>query len=318
MTARGSRAATRKLRVNIEWLSDCEGCHVAIVDLHERILEVLGAVELLHCPVLTDIKEIPPAEVGLITGAIRTAHDVHLAESMRKNCETLVAFGTCAVYGGIPGAALFHSRDEILRAVYQDNPTTRAAAPPAQDVAQLQALVTPVDQVVKIDGYLPGCPPHAAFIFDVLRSLLDGSAPKRSEEAVCGRCQRKMTKTEVTQIRRNHEGIPDPETCLLSQGYLCLGSATLDRCMAPCPKNGVPCTGCAGPTPQILTEPQRDIRTEVADRMAGLTEIPRDVVISSIEAEAKTHYAYAMASPMVNQKPTFLIRQWVADAEGES
>ena len=79
--------------INTEWLSDCSGCHVAIVDLHEKILNVLQSVRIQHCPVLTDIKDYPKARVGLVSGAIRTAHDRHAAEEMRKSCELVIAWG---------------------------------------------------------------------------------------------------------------------------------------------------------------------------------------------------------------------------------
>lgn len=310
-------ADSRKIRLNTEWLSDCGGCHVAIVDLHEKLTEVLGGLQLQHCPVLTDIKHYPEADLGIITGAVRTDHDVHLAREMRRSCKTLIAFGTCAVYGGIPGAALAHSTEDLMQTVYLRNKTTRTRSLPCQQVANLKSTVTPVDQVVPIDLCLPGCPPHPAFIFDALLSLLNGSLPKSNDESVCGRCPREMKKTNVDRLKQNHEGIPENDTCLLSQGYVCLGSVTLDRCMSPCPSNGVPCTGCAGPTRQILTEPSRDLRTELADRASGLTKIPRETVITALEKAAKTHYAYAMASPLVHRKPTFLIRQWIADSEDE-
>ncbi len=313
-----TKKPTKNPRLNTEWLSDCGGCHVALIDLHEKLAEVLGGIELLHCPVLTDIKGYPDADIGIITGAIRTEHDVHLAEQMRKSCRTLVAFGTCALYGGIPGAALAHSREELLDTVYVKNKTTRTKSLPCLQVAPLKSIVTPLDEVVGVDLYLPGCPPHAAFIFDALLSLLTGRPIKSNDEAICGRCPREMKKTDVSRLKQNHEGIADPETCLLSQGYVCLGSVTLDRCMAPCPSNGVPCTGCAGPTRQILTEPNRDIRTELAERMSGVTQIRREDIVAAIERGAKTHYAYAMASPMVHKKSTFLIKKWILEADGDS
>jgi F420-non-reducing hydrogenase small subunit len=307
----------KKLRVNTEWLSDCGGCHVAIIDLHEKLGEVLGGIELQHCPVLTDVKGYPDADIGLITGAIRTEHDAHLAKCMRESCKTLVAFGTCALYGGIPGAALAHSRDEILNTVYVKNKTTRTQSLPCREVTPLAQLVTPIDQVIDVDLCLPGCPPHPAFIFDALLSIIQGRPPKSNDESICGRCPREMKKTDVDRIKQNHESLPEQDTCFLSQGYVCLGSVTLDRCMAPCPTNGVPCTGCAGPTRQILTEPNHDIRTELATRMSSLTRIERKEILTTLERQAKTHYAYAMASKLIHGKPTFLIKQWILDAEGE-
>jgi F420-non-reducing hydrogenase small subunit len=126
-----------------------------------------------------------------------------------------------------------------------------------------------------------------------------------------------MKKTDITGIKKNSEGIPDPDTCFLSQGYICMGSTTLDRCLAPCPQNGVPCTGCAGATMQILTEPNRDIRTEIGERMSRLTKIPAKDVVREIERTSKSHYSYTMATSMIGEKPTFLINKWIGDAEEE-
>jgi F420-non-reducing hydrogenase small subunit len=103
-----------KIRLNTEWLCDCGGCHVALVDLHEKILNVLESVEILKCPVLTDEKLYPEADIGILTGSMRTEHDRHAAEEMRRKCKTIIAFGTCAVYGGLHGAGLAHSREEIM------------------------------------------------------------------------------------------------------------------------------------------------------------------------------------------------------------
>ncbi len=304
-----------KVRLNTEWLCDCGGCHVAIVDLHEKILKVLESVEILKCPVLTDVKGYPEADVGIVTGSVRTEHDKHAAIEMRKKCKTIIAFGTCAVFGGLHGAGLAHSREEILDHVYKNNPTTKTDTIPGNSITGLEKLVTPVDEVIDVDLYLPGCPPHAHFIFEALSSLVAGTSPRVNGQTVCGRCDRVMTKTDVTEIKENHEGIPEDGVCFLSQGYICLGSATLDRCLAPCPSHGIQCTGCAGPTMQILSEPTRDIRTEVGERMSRLTKIPYETIKTQMEKSAKTHYAYAMATKMVGNKPTFLIKKWIADGE---
>jgi len=111
------------------------------------------------------------------------------------------------------------------------------------------------------------------------------------------------------------DGIPEPNVCFLSQGYICMGSVTLDRCLAPCPANGVPCTGCAGPTRQILTEPNRDVRTELAERMSRLTKLDPKQVRIKVEKTAKNRYAYAMASGMIRNKPTFMIKKWIDEVE---
>ncbi len=312
-----AQAVAAPVTLNLEWLSTCGGCEVAIVDLHEKILDVLGAVRIQRCPVLTDIKDYPPADVGLISGAVRTEHDRAAARHMRESCRLIVALGTCGVHGGIPAAGSLNTTEEILDTVYLHNPTTTTCHAPTQMVDALSPRVTPLDEVIDVDLYLPGCPPHAAFIFDALLALVKGRPPKAKQETICARCSRQMVKTEVDRVLGHHDGVPDADRCFMSQGYVCLGSVTLDRCAAPCPNNGVPCTGCAGPTMQILTEPNRDIRTEIGRRMATLTKIPSDTVVRTIEHDAKTFYCYSMATRMVGRKPTFLIKQWIADAEAD-
>ncbi len=304
-----------KIRLNTEWLCDCGGCHVALVDLHEKILQVLESVEIGKCPVLTDEKGYPEAEIGILTGSIRTEHDRHAAIEMRQKCKTIIAFGTCAVYGGLHGAGLAHSREEIMDHVYRRNPTTRTDSFPSAAVDGLEKMVIPLDEVIEVDLYLPGCPPHAHFIFEALSALIEGKTPRVRQESVCGGCGRSMKKTEVAELKSSAGAVAEEGLCFLSQGMLCLGSVTLDRCLSPCPNHGIMCTGCAGPTMQILTEPTRDLRTEVSERMARLTAIPAEAIRESMEKSAKTHYAYAMATKMIGDKPTFLIRKWIADVE---
>lgn len=306
-----------EVTINTEWLSDCSGCHIAIVDLHEKILNVLQAVKIQRCPVLTDIKDYPHATVGLVSGAIRNEHDRHAAIEMRKSCDIIIAWGSCAVFGGPAGAGNIHTPEEIVRAVYLDNKTTTSAPPPSREVSPLESVVTPIDSVIDVDMYLPGCPPHPAFIFESLSALVEGRQPEVNKRSVCAKCKRQMEKTDVSEIKSNSEGFPNADQCFLSQGYTCMGSVTIDRCLAPCPANGVPCTGCAGATMQILTEPNRDIRTEIAERMSRLTKIGHDTIVASLERASKSHYSYTMATSMIGNKPTFHIKKWIEDENAD-
>lgn len=302
-----------EVTINTEWLSDCSGCHIAIVDLHEKILNVLQAVKIQRCPVLTDIKDYPHATVGLVSGAIRNEHDRHAAIEMRKACDIVIAWGSCAVFGGPAGAGNIHTPAEIGKAVYLENKTTIAAPVPNLEVSTLESVVSPLDSVIDVDLYLPGCPPHPAFVFESLTALVEGRQPEVNKRSVCAKCKRAMEKTEVSEIQPNFGGMPNAEQCFLSQGYTCMGSVTIDRCLAPCPTNGVPCTGCAGATMQILTEPNRDIRTEIAERMSRLTKIDKNTIITSLEHASKSHYSYTMATSMIGKKPTFHIQKWIEE-----
>ncbi|MBI4952403.1 MAG: methyl viologen-reducing hydrogenase [Myxococcales bacterium] len=299
-----------KARVSIEWLSGCSGCELGIVDLHEKLLAVLAGLDIVRLPILMDEKNYPEADIGIITGSIRSEHDISAARKMRASCQAIMAFGTCPVYGGPQSAGYAHTKAELIDGSFCRNPTTRTTDAPTGVPPLLEANV-PLDAEIAVDLYLPGCPPHPAFIFDGLSALLEQRSPAFGRHNVCFNCDRTMVKTDVTQVRRAHERSYDPTQCFLSQGCLCFGSVTLDRCLAPCMKVGVPCFSCGGPSESIMQEPQKDVRSEVAERMAHLTKIERADVMHEIEAQAKTHFAYAMASPVFRQKPTFLLRKWV-------
>ncbi len=298
-----------KATLSVEWLSTCSGCELGIVDLHEKLLTVLEEVDLVRMPILMDTKAYVPADIGLLTGSLRTEHDIAAARKMRAACRSIVAFGTCAVYGGPQGAAHVHGNDELARCAFLENPTTATHFFPKNVPALLEGT-RPVDSEIEVDLYLPGCPPHAAFIFEGLGALLHSRQPKIGRHSVCMRCRRVMRKTDTATLRSAAGAELDPQVCFLSQGVLCFGSVTLDRCLAPCPAHGVPCFSCGGPTADIILEPQKDVRSQVAARMAHLTRIPREEIVGRIEEQAKTHFAYAMASPVFRQKPTFLIKKW--------
>jgi F420-non-reducing hydrogenase small subunit len=303
-----------KVPVSFEWLSGCSGCELGVVDLHERLLKVLEAIDIVRLPILMDVKGYPKAAVGIITGALRTDHDIECAHKMRESCDAILAFGTCAVYGGPQGSGYAYTTEQLAEAAFTKNPTTATNFVPSQGVPRLlEDGVRPLDSAIKVDLYLPGCPPHAYYIFEALTSVLEGRQPEYGPNNVCYKCDRKMKHTEVTKLRRLHEGDVDREQCFLSQGILCMGSATLDRCLAPCPTRGLPCSGCAGPSENVILEPQKDIRTEIATRVSMMTKIPRADVVKEIEQRAQTYYAYAMASPVFRQKPTFLLRRWISN-----
>ncbi|NUM33292.1 MAG: methyl viologen-reducing hydrogenase [Candidatus Brocadiae bacterium] len=293
--------------ISTDWLSGCGGCEVAIVDLdiEGKLAKFLNDYDLVRCPVLMDTKEYPKANLGIITGAIRSKHDRESAKAMRESCDKLIAFGTCAAYGGISGAGYVHSKEEILNAVFQGKENIPKGIP------EMEQSPKPADEEVKIDLYLPGCPPHPAYIFDALNNLLKEQPSTSRPMPVCSTCRRIMKKTEVSVLKKYLDGTDDGKTCLLSQGYLCLGSLTMDRCKAPCPQRGIPCIGCGGPTLQIILEPNRDLRTELAERMSRLTNMEKEKIVHEIEASAKTHYAYTMSSQMINRKQTFNIKKWI-------
>jgi F420-non-reducing hydrogenase small subunit len=302
-----------KVTVSFEWLSGCSGCELSIVDLHDRLLKVLEEITIVRLPILMDVKDYPKASLGIITGALRTHHDVECAKKMRASCDAILAFGTCGVYGGPQGSGYAQSQSELADAAFVKNPTTSTNFVPSEGVPKLlEEGVQPLDAAIAVDLYLPGCPPHAYYVFEALSSVLHKKAPEFGARNVCFHCDRKMKHTEVAALRRIHQGAVEKDTCFLSQGILCMGSATMDRCRGACPTRGMPCSGCTGPSESIVLEPNRDVRSEIATRMSMMTKIPKETIVTEIEKRSKTYYAYAMASPVFRQKPTFLLRRWIS------
>lgn len=302
-----------KATIATEWLSGCSGCHVAVVDLHEKLLGLLDDAEFVRIPVLMDEKDYPEADIGIVEGAVRSEHDRAALKKMRSKVKTLIAFGTCAVYGGPSGIGWLHESSEVMDRVYKCGPTNTGTESPDLNVVPLEESVVPIDEVVPVDVYLPGCPPNPFFIAAAVKALLDPTAPRLTGKPVCSDCTRKMRKTENVTLKRGELTADDPEKCFLSQGVVCLGSVTLNRCLAPCPKRGTACSGCAGPSLDIINEPHLDIRSLVAKRMNMLTGIDTAEVTSYFEQNAKTFYAYALASPAIYKKPTVEIMEWTGE-----
>jgi F420-non-reducing hydrogenase small subunit len=305
-----------KARVSTEWLSGCSGCHVAIVDLHEKLLGLADEVDFVRVPVLMDEKGFPEAEVGIVEGAIRSDHDREAVEKMRASVKTLVAFGSCAVYGGPSGLGWLHERDTVMAAIYDQGPTNAGGERPDDDAPKLEDSVVPIDEVVDVDVYLPGCPPHPYFIAAGLRAALGVSDKPLTGMTVCSDCDRTMHRQTGVELRRGEVTADKSEMCFLSQGVVCLGSVTLNRCLSPCPQSGVACFGCAGPSIDVITEPHLDMRSLVARRMNLLTGIPQEDVVRYFEEDAKTMYAYAVASPVIHAKPTVEMREWAGELDG--
>jgi F420-non-reducing hydrogenase small subunit len=301
-----------KTRISTEWLSGCSGCHVAVVDLHEKLLNLVEDVEFVRIPVLIDEKGYPEADVGIVEGAIRSEHDRHALLKMRESCKKLIAFGTCAVYGGPSGIGWLYDKDAILKKVYSETVTSAADGKLPMGAPELEQSVIPINEVVDIDFYIPGCPPHPYFIALAIKTLLGADVPDISIKTVCSACNRKMEKREGVKLQKGMSNASEEDICLLSQGVVCLGSVTLDRCQAQCPNKGVACAGCAGPSIDIITEPHLDIRTLIAKRMSMLTGIDQEEILHYIEDEAKTFYSYCLSSPSIYKKPTVEMREWTA------
>jgi len=167
-----------KIKVATDWLDVCSGCHMSFLDIDERLLELLEHIEITSSPI-TDLKH-PPEDgvtVGILSGSVGNTDQEETAKEMRERCDILIAIGDCAVLGGIPTMRNFIDKDEVLKRGYVDTESTVDGKIPKIECPALLERVKAVDEVVKVDVYLPGCPPNADAIFFVLKELLEGRKP---------------------------------------------------------------------------------------------------------------------------------------------
>lgn len=296
----------------LETLASCSGCEISVLDLHEELLQLLEKAEIIYSPILMDSKELPDdIAIAIVSGSVRNSENRERLEELREKSKILIAYGTCACYGGITGMVDIYTSDEVISSIYTKNPSTEPSERPSESVPELLQLVHPVSDFTTVDGYLPGCPPKERLVGDILIPLLSNEAPNVPKKSVCAECKRYMEKTEFDKIHRRVEGNPDPEKCFLSQGYICLGSVTLGRCGALCTAAGVPCHGCGGPSLDVIREPNHDIYNGLIKRISHISKMPEKDVAKQIYDIEHVIYGFVIGSTIMKEKQISLISQLV-------
>jgi F420-non-reducing hydrogenase small subunit len=263
------------------WAASCGGCEIAVLNIHEKILEVDENFEVVFWPVAMDakVKDVEAMADGeilltLFNGGIRTKENEEMAHLMRRKSQILVAFGSCASEGCIPGLANLSSPQQIFDTAYGTDTTENPLGlrPQASvnvpegtlGVPQFFNALRTLDQVVPVDYYIPGCPPEShqiAAVIDAVIAVLKGQAqlpPAKSTlgagvSTVCDECPRTRNVKTIKQFVRiqDLERI-DPQLCLLEQGIPCNGPATRSGCDARCPQVSAQCIGCYGPADGVV------------------------------------------------------------------
>ena len=300
------------VKIALEWLAGCSGCEISILDLHEGIMELLKEAEIVYAPVLMDVKEVPDdIDIAIVSGSVRNKENKERLEELRKKSKTLIAYGTCACYGGITGMADLYRPEDVTARIYSDNPSTESGEVPSEVVPELLPIVHPAGDFTEIDYFLPGCPPKELLIWDILMPLIKGESPDVPKKSVCADCSRWMDHVEFDKLNRRIEGDPDPQKCFLSQGYVCLGSVTLGRCGALCTAAGIPCHGCGGPSLDVLREPSHDVYNGVIKRIAHLSKMPEKDVEKQVRDIGHVIYGFVIGSTIMEDKQVSLIPQLV-------
>jgi len=165
-----------KPRLATVWLDGCSGCHMSLLDLDERLLEIAEVADIVYSP-LVDTKEYPEnVDVCLVEGAVSSEDDLHKIKLVRSRTKTLVSFGDCAVTANVPAMRNPIGPKALLDRAYIENVTLNPGIP-LDVIPALLPMARPVHRVVPIDVFLPGCPPSADLIYRMLVDLLEGRIP---------------------------------------------------------------------------------------------------------------------------------------------
>ena len=165
-----------KPRFATVWLDGCSGCHMSFLDMDERLLEIAELVDIVYSP-LIDVKVFPEdVDICLVEGAVSSEEDLHKIKMVRERTKTLISFGDCAVTANVPGMRNPIGVRPLLERAYLENVTINPRIP-LQVVPALLPTARPVHRVVTVDVFLPGCPPSADLIHQMLVDLVEGRTP---------------------------------------------------------------------------------------------------------------------------------------------
>ncbi len=308
------------------WAASCGGCEIAVLNTHEKILDVDANFEVVFWPVAMDAKykdvEAMPDKSILLTlfnGAIRNDENEHIAKLLRQKSQILVAFGSCANEGCMPALANLSGLDEIIDTAYTtvstENPKNIRPQPDYTvpegniHIPTMYPTVRTLEQVVDVDYFMPGCPPEShqiAAVIDLVIQVVQGKAqlpPKGSvigagNSTVCDECKRKRDVKLIKEFKRIQHVMLDPEICILEQGVVCSGPATRSGCTALCPAAGSPCIGCYGPADDAL-----DFGARLLSAVASVIDSNKpdeiDKILDGIPDPAGMFYRFNLAGSIL-------------------
>ena len=241
-------------------LSGCAGCEVALLNAEEW----LDQYKLVYMPLVVSAYDVPEVDVLLVSGSVRTDEDLyHLRQAARRG-KQVIAVGTCAISGGV---AHLGERDEVRQLFL--------AQEGRYHLPRLLPKSRPIDSVLAVDRYLPGCPPTP----ELFMAALFNTPDFKVAASVCQECGRRKDR----EMRPEHlvgflQGDVLPDICLINQGYLCIGTTTRGGCRALCTRAGHPCVGCRGPSDAFIEKESNIWFNAIKRVFTGMTDIPAEEI----------------------------------------
>ena len=220
-----------KPRIAIFDFACCEGCQLQIVNLEEEILDLLGGADVVEWREAMS-EQSEEYDIAIIEGSITRPQDEERVKEIRAKAKILIALGACASFGGVNKLKNRFDLNEIKECVYGKD---------AQKPHLNTAMTKGVDEVVKVDFKVEGCPINRKEFTYIVRCLLLGKTPEIPNYPVCVECKSKGNQ------------------CVWEKGQVCLGPVIKAGCDALCPSNGFRCFGCRGYVENANIDGARDV-----------------------------------------------------------
>jgi F420-non-reducing hydrogenase small subunit len=307
-----------KLKIAFYWAASCGGCEIAVLDVNEKILDVVAAADIVFWPVAIDTKykdveAMPDKSIDacFFNGAIRTSENEKMAKLLRQKSKILVAFGSCACDGCVKGLANLWDRETVFERAYLETPSTvnpESVTPKTNvkvkegelELPEFYDTVKTLPQTVDVDYTISGCPPPIPCIISAFQAILSGNLPPKGSsflpnKSICDECPREKKNREISEIKRIYEIDDDGKTCFWDQGVICMGPATRAGCGAQCPNVNIPCTGCNGPGPRVI-----DQGAAAISALASIATNPE--VVKQVVDPIGTFYKYSLANSILRRK----------------
>ena len=299
------------------WLAGCGGCEESILDLGEYLLELNEQTEILFWPIAADfkykdLKDMPNNHIdfSFINGTVRTTEHVSMAKLFRRKSKRIIAHGSCAHLGGVPGLSGFFSRESLIKKAYEEVPSM-ADKGEQPDPQKLIEKPSALSHIIDVEYYLPGCPAPPELLKTAMLSFIADELPEKGtifgeKKSLCRTCPLIDTRPDHINLKffqRVQHVDYSSDRCYLDQGLICMGPVTRGGCNAQCIRANIPCRGCFGPLDNVS-----DYGARAVSMLSSLIESKNTEEIRSIIDEipdpAGLFYRYSLASSIIKNIDT--------------